>query len=338
MFRVDKINYFDKFHCIMGECPDNCCEMDWNILVDDISYAKYQACKEEDVRNFISQEIPHKILKKNHKCPFFQADGLCMLHKEYGEGFLCETCRNYPRLTSCYEDLYVVSLAPSCPAVLELLWLQERTEIKTEVFYECQEDLKEEKFEMSESLAAKLRFREELLEIARDRQFSLAERVKQMAAVLGMAGFSEDLPQAVEWARDYIRENCLINRGIRRQSELIAGTVFDERMALNIVCGNLGFQRFFEHILVYSIIEQVFRMEKMGDRDKHRWLEKIVLRLAVMQYWLALLYGVQGKVSRDDCNTAVYSLMRILDHDEEAWEKCYGRWKREVGGLPLVLW
>ena len=261
-----------------------------------------------------------------------------MLHKEYGEGFLCETCRNYPRMTSCYEDLYIVSLALSCPAVLELLWIQEKTEIKTEIFYESQEDLRKGQFEISESMAGKLQLREGLLEIVRDRRFSLAERVRKMAEVLGIADFSEDLPKAVEWTRNYVMKNCLINNGIRRQSELIAEAVFDEESALQFVSDNSRFLRLFEHILVYSIFEQILRMEKMGDRTAHRWLEKIVLRLAVIQYWLALLYGVQGKVSRNDCNIAVYSLMRILDHNEEEWEKCYGRWEQEIGGMPLVLW
>lgn len=46
-------------------------------------------------------------------------NGLCCLHKEYGESFLGETCKNYPRFASDYENLYVLALALSCPAVLD---------------------------------------------------------------------------------------------------------------------------------------------------------------------------------------------------------------------------
>ena len=54
MFRVDKLNYYDKFHCIMGKCPENCCEMNWNILVDEATYKKYQGCEDEQIRNFMA--------------------------------------------------------------------------------------------------------------------------------------------------------------------------------------------------------------------------------------------------------------------------------------------
>jgi len=54
MFRVDKLNYYDKFHCIVGRCPDNCCEMNWNILVDEAAYKRYKGCEDERIRHFIS--------------------------------------------------------------------------------------------------------------------------------------------------------------------------------------------------------------------------------------------------------------------------------------------
>lgn len=72
MFRVDKLNYYDKFHCIVGRCPDNCCEMNWNILVDEAAYKRYKGCEDERIRHFISSEIPHRILKKMEDAHFFK--------------------------------------------------------------------------------------------------------------------------------------------------------------------------------------------------------------------------------------------------------------------------
>ena len=53
MFRFDKLNYCDKFHCIMGECPENCCEMEWNIEVDESIYELY------DVHSIRRMALPY---------------------------------------------------------------------------------------------------------------------------------------------------------------------------------------------------------------------------------------------------------------------------------------
>lgn len=338
MFRVDKVDYFDKFHCIMGQCPANCCEMNWNILVDDAAYEKYQACEDEKVRNFISQETPHKIVTKDRKCPFYQTDGLCMLHKEYGEDFLCETCRSYPRFTLCYGDWYIVSLAPSCPAVLDILWDQEKTEIKTDTFYESQDDLRKGQMELSEELEAGLQLRTKMLEIVWDREISLGERVNRLREILGNTALLQDLAEASEWTMHYVNEKCLNNEEIKAQSRIIAKSVLEsvERCVPDMIQAYPEFQRFFEHILVYSIFG--LPIEGNGEKDKREWLEKICLRLATIQYWLLFLYGARGEVSRKECNTATYSIMRILDHNEKEWERYYGAWKREHAGVPIILW
>lgn len=159
MFRVDKLSPYDKFHCIMGECPENCCEINWNVEVEESTYEKYRACPDERLHKYVSDTLPHIILKRDGKCPFYCADGLCHIHKEYGEGYLCETCRTYPRFVSQYEDLYTFCLAPSCPAVLDLLWDERYTEIQEEIFYESSEEVGRTEVQLSEKLQKKLKLR-----------------------------------------------------------------------------------------------------------------------------------------------------------------------------------
>lgn len=270
MFRVDKLNYYDKFHCIMGKCPENCCEMNWNILVDEATYKKYQGCEDEQIRNFISAELPHKILKKEGGCPFFQKDGLCMLHKEYGEGFLCETCKNYPRFTSLYEELYVVSLAPSCPAVLDILWEIDKSEIQSEIFYETEEELGTNQVLLSESLKKKLELREKFIHILYNRESGLSERVEQIKDELEIAGNYQEISEQAAWMIAFVKENCLLNDKIRAQSQAInvvmSENIQDDIEKLTEIYSE--FRIFFEHILVYSIFEQIMQLESDNKEAK----------------------------------------------------------------------
>ena len=40
--RYIKPNYYEKFKCIAGNCPDTCCA-GWNIDIDDESLDKYES-------------------------------------------------------------------------------------------------------------------------------------------------------------------------------------------------------------------------------------------------------------------------------------------------------
>ncbi|MCI8858221.1 MAG: hypothetical protein HFI71_01625 [Lachnospiraceae bacterium] len=340
MFRVDKLKYYDKFHCIMDKCPENCCEMNWNILVDEAAYRKYQACDDEKIRDFISSEMPHKIVKKDGKCPFFQKDGLCMLHKEYGETFLCETCRNYPRFTSLYEDLYIVSLAPSCPAVLDILWETDKSEIQSETFYEAEEELDRKQIELSKSLEKKLKLRERFINILHNREIGLGECVEQIKDEMEITGDYQEVSEQAAWMIAFVKENCLINDKIRGQSLLINGelseNIQEDIEKLTEIYSE--FRILFEHILVYSVFEQVLQIEDENEEAKQDWLEKICLRLATIQYWILYLYKAKGDIDREDCNIAVYSIMRVLDHDQKQWKAYDKAWKQTGWGLPKILW
>lgn len=340
MFRVDKLNYYDKFHCIMSECPDNCCEMNWNILVDEAAYKKYQGCEDEEIRDFISTDIPHKIVKKDGKCPFFQKDGLCMLHKEYGEEFLCETCKNYPRFTSLYEELYVVSLAPSCPAVLNILWETDKTEIQSEIFYETERELDRKQIVLSKSLEKRLRLREKFIHILYNREIGLGECVEQIKDELEIIGEYQEVSKQAAWMITFVKENCLINDKIRAQSLMINGKESEniQEDIKKVTEVHQEYRIFFEHIFIYSIFEQIMQFEDNNEEAKQDWLGKICLRLATIQNWILYLYKAKREIDREDCNIAVYSIMRVLDHDEEQWETFYKTWKKNGWGIPKILW
>lgn len=38
-------HYYNKFHCVAGECPDTCCA-GWAIMIDDHTKKRYQMRKD----------------------------------------------------------------------------------------------------------------------------------------------------------------------------------------------------------------------------------------------------------------------------------------------------
>ena len=149
MFKIIKLELFDSFQCLMGKCQDNCCDENWLIYVDDEIYELYQKIGIRDLDSFVSAEKPHVILKRDGKCPFITAEGLCLIHKELGEEYLCNTCKSYPRFVSTYageeNDLFIENIGLSCPAAAEwVVGLERVCRLEEEVFYESPDEVGKE--------------------------------------------------------------------------------------------------------------------------------------------------------------------------------------------------
>ena len=129
-----KVNYYDTFKCIAGDCPLTCCQ-EWRIGVDDHTLQKWQGvnlkANNQDGENKLgihlcshvkSDESGHVItLNKEKKCPFLNQDKLCRLVTELGEDYLSETCTTFPRQINTFENRVEYSLDTGCPAVVDLL-------------------------------------------------------------------------------------------------------------------------------------------------------------------------------------------------------------------------
>lgn len=116
--------YYEKFHCIAGDCPDSCCQ-EWDVEVDEQSAARYRALDgrlgeilrenlyEEDGRTYLGFPDGH--------CPVQREDGLCALQAEFGEQALCQVCRKFPRLTQDYGSFVELGLEMSCPEAARII-------------------------------------------------------------------------------------------------------------------------------------------------------------------------------------------------------------------------
>ncbi|MGL6174473.1 MAG: flagellin lysine-N-methylase, partial [Cellulosilyticaceae bacterium] len=129
-----KINYYDSFRCIAGECPFTCCQ-EWSISVEEATRQKWEGLKlagseterEVTLCNCLKKEDKDYAieLESNKHCPFLNQDKLCRLVTELDENLLSDTCTTYPRQTNTFKDRVEYSLDFGCPVVVDLVYKNE---------------------------------------------------------------------------------------------------------------------------------------------------------------------------------------------------------------------
>ena len=126
---IRKPDLYDGFHCIASACPDSCCQQ-WDVAVDGEKAALYRSLPGElgdRLRRFLKDEDGEIYLTlEGTRCPMWRADGLCRIQAELGEGALCKTCREFPRLTHDYGSFVELGLELSCPEAARLLLKEEK--------------------------------------------------------------------------------------------------------------------------------------------------------------------------------------------------------------------
>ena len=119
-----KPDYFDRFRCIAGDCPDSCCK-EWGVQVDEAAAAMYRSLPGElgdRLREVLCDEDGETVMTiVDGRCPMWRTDGLCRIQAELGEEALCKTCREFPRLTHDYGDFVELGLELSCPEAAKFI-------------------------------------------------------------------------------------------------------------------------------------------------------------------------------------------------------------------------
>lgn len=122
--KITKPDYFDRFRCLADRCPDSCCK-EWEVQVDPRAAARYRELPGtlgEDLRRCLRDEDGEIYMAISAgRCPMWRQDGLCRIQAELGEDALCQTCREFPRLTHDYGDFVEQGLELSCPEAARLI-------------------------------------------------------------------------------------------------------------------------------------------------------------------------------------------------------------------------
>lgn len=132
---ITKPDYFDRFRCIAGQCPDSCCK-EWDVQVDETSAAYYRALPGplgDRLRQVLHTEDGETVMTIiDGRCPMWRTDGLCRIQAELGEEALCKTCREFPRLTHDYGNFIELGLELSCPEAAKFILNPAPTAMVTE--------------------------------------------------------------------------------------------------------------------------------------------------------------------------------------------------------------
>ena len=122
--KITKPDYFDRFRCIAGACPDSCCK-EWAVEVDPDSAKMYRSLPGslgDRLRAVLKEEGDSTIMTiQDGRCPMWRDDGLCRIQAELGHDALCATCRDFPRLKHDYGDFVEMDLELSCPEAARLI-------------------------------------------------------------------------------------------------------------------------------------------------------------------------------------------------------------------------
>ena len=129
--------YFEDFRCIASACPDSCCK-EWDVLVDENAARRYRSLPGDlgdAIRSHLRQDDDGDwyFAITDGRCPMWRADGLCRIQASLGHDALCQTCRDFPRLTHDYGDFMERGLELSCPEAARIIFSQPSSWVERDI-------------------------------------------------------------------------------------------------------------------------------------------------------------------------------------------------------------
>lgn len=130
---IKEPKYFREFECAGASCESNCCR-DWEDLLwlngeyerlcslelpNEMRENVTSAFDRLDIAEFGEPLWNLKLTGK--KCPFLAENSLCSIQREFGEEFISNTCRVYPRVSVFNSAVMTRGCYASCPEVARML-------------------------------------------------------------------------------------------------------------------------------------------------------------------------------------------------------------------------
>jgi lysine-N-methylase len=166
--------YYLDFACIADRCKHSCC-IGWEIDVDADTMAKYSALcggYGEEMKKSISGDPPHFALREGDRCPHLDERGLCRIICEFGDGYLCDICREHPRFYNSTARGREAGLGISCEEACRIVLSSDNYTEMIEIGEDGEEN------DISFDSVAE---RERIFGILSDRSVSYGERLKNIA-------------------------------------------------------------------------------------------------------------------------------------------------------------
>jgi len=188
-------NYYKNFKCKCNDCRHSCCH-GWQIP---LSKQEYQNLIELECDNEfrhrldVSFKQPDFIDEKRYRiisfnylgdCPM-QKNGLCEIHKNFGEENLPSICRLYPRSLKNVNGVNIACCSSSCEAVIEMLINDEPLKLE-EIELNSIANLN---YNIDSNVMEQLNHFEKIL---KDRSTSLVASIKQICLEVNKEEFVSD--------------------------------------------------------------------------------------------------------------------------------------------------
>lgn len=121
MSLLKQADFLSNFSCLGDRCADTCCKS-WSMQLDMPTRALYQKEAPELLDAIEPAKESDFIMRKDVSgvCVKFE-DGLCGIHKNYGDRFLGDACHFYPRATRLLGTQAIMTATLSCPEVVRLM-------------------------------------------------------------------------------------------------------------------------------------------------------------------------------------------------------------------------
>ena len=219
-------NYYEKFRCIAGECRHSCC-IGWDVYIDEETQEKYKAMGGEtgkELRAHLKEKEDGVCFEMcdGGRCPMLNAQGLCKIILENGEGYISEICREHPRFYNFFSDRTEVGLGLSCEEAARIILSQEE---KARLLPISEDGSEEE--ELWQDEAETLEAREKIIAVLQERSKSVQERADKM---LALCASRPPEKSAAEWA-DVFRSLEMLDAGWSEALTLLAGADMSAEMA-----------------------------------------------------------------------------------------------------------
>lgn len=176
--------YFKKFRCIAGDCPDTCC-VGWEVDIDPDTSEKYSIVS-GDLGNKIKKHLVTDetgcelfTLSDGDRCPFLNNCKLCEIHINAGENFLSKTCKLFPRFFDDFGFFREMGLGFGCPEAARIILSDE--EKFNLVLSEEIEDASEE---IDEAFLCRIiELRKEIFNILENNKLTFKEKVSKILSL-----------------------------------------------------------------------------------------------------------------------------------------------------------
>ncbi len=112
--------YVLDFKCIADRCRHSCC-VGWEIDIDDKAYERYKSIGGELCQGICECDGTRSFVLTDGRCPHLTERGLCDIITEYGEGYLCDICREHPRFYYSCQARREMGIGLCCEAAAELV-------------------------------------------------------------------------------------------------------------------------------------------------------------------------------------------------------------------------